>query len=185
MLNTSLSVSVLLAVQAVRTSLCLPSPSSTLKYVGATVAPIMAYILLCYYLQTVKEFPFPTVLALRIEAVKKHLVPNLLLRLFLTSFVHCCSLSPLIKVCDLLKRYQGCVSCPPNLDLYTQIPEEIPGRQNTTYLVCESLSLFPGSITDIPIAPGILGTLFRNQRNKGYNVHLVMVIWSVVRVCWG
>lgn len=106
----------------------------------------------------------------------------------LNLFVYCCQFfSPLVIVCNLLQRYEGCVPCPPNLPSWP--PPSDPQRdfwetKSSLSLISKSCPCLTVSITDIHSVPRISATLFGNQRNLGNHVRLVMAMW-LVRGCWG
>ena len=116
---------------------------------------------------------------------KKHLLPNMSLRWGyfepLLSIVVLCL--PLIRVCNLLWRYRSCVPCPPNLFVLTytlRSPKRFLGGEIQLISFVRAFSCSTGSITDIPTTPRIWATLFRNQGNKGYHVHLTVTGMVVV-----
>ena len=153
--------------------------------VGGTVAPVMACILLCYSPPMVKEFTFPDVSGLHAEAAKKnHLVADMLSKwgYFETLLSIVVPLS-LIRVCNLLWRYRSCVPCPPNLFVLTytlRSPKRFLGDEIQLISFVRAFSCSTGSITDIPTTPRIWATLFRNQGNKGYYVHLTVTGMVVI-----
>lgn len=90
---------------------------------------------------------------------------------------------PLIRVCNLLWRYRSCVPCPPNLFVLTytlRSPKRFLGGEIQLISFVRAFSCSTGSITDVPTTPRIWATLFRNQGNKGYHVHLTVTGMVVV-----